>query len=64
MKNGELRTDDGERGPASNSKRQVKPEHGADSQLYKYNVMLSRLADLFEEDGDPEPPKPGRVDME
>ena len=27
-----------------------RPEHGADSQLHNYNVMLSRLGDLFEDD--------------
>jgi hypothetical protein len=37
-----------------------RPEHGADSQLHNYNVMLTRLGDLFGEDDEPEPPKPGK----
>jgi hypothetical protein len=34
-----------------------RPEHGADSQLHNYNVMLTRLGDLFGDDDEPEPPK-------
>ena len=32
------------------------PEHGAESQLHNYNVILTRLGDLFGGD-EPEPPK-------
>ncbi len=35
-----------------------KPEHGAESQLHNYNVMLTRLGDLFGDDDEPETPKP------
>ena len=34
-----------------------KPEPGAASQLHNYNVMLTRLGDLFGDD-EPESPKP------
>jgi hypothetical protein len=41
---------------AENTK--IRPEHGADSQLHNYNVMLTRLGDLFGDDEGPSPPKP------
>jgi len=42
---------------ASPANPRPRPEHGADSQLHNYNVMLTRLGDLFGDD-EPEPPKP------
>ena len=35
-----------------------RPEPGADSQLHNYNVILTRLGDLFGDNEDPGPPKP------
>jgi len=35
------------------TKSPSRPEHGADSQLHNYNVMLTRLGDLFGEDDEP-----------
>ncbi len=40
----------------SSRPQQSRPEHGADSQLHNYNVMLTRLGDLFGEDDEPAPP--------
>ena len=34
----------------------TRPEPGAESQLHNYNVMLTRLGDLFGEDVEPKPP--------
>lgn len=34
-----------------------RPEPGADSQLHNYNVMLSRLGDLFGDDEELVPPQ-------
>ncbi len=36
---------------------QPRPEPGAESQLHNYNVMLSRLGDLFGDEDEPAPPK-------
>ncbi len=45
-----------ERPADEDSAKTVKrPEPGAESQLHNYNVMLTRLGDLFGDDDEPEP---------
>lgn len=61
MKNEEVRTKNakGEIAPpeTASSADAKQPEPGANSQLHNYNIMLTRLGDLFDDD-EPEPPKP------
>ena len=60
MKNEKLRMkdDDAPKGEDKNPepKSSPRPEQGADSQLHNYNVMLTRLGDLFGEDEEAAPP--------
>ena len=40
------------------AKPKSRPEPGAESQLHNYNVILSRLGDLFADDDEPDLPSP------
>ena len=59
MKNEEGRIKS-EKAPTSEDKSVIgkSPEHGADSQLHNYNAVSWRLADMFGDEDEPEPPKP------
>ncbi|HTL27596.1 MAG TPA: hypothetical protein VL282_00180 [Tepidisphaeraceae bacterium] len=54
MKNEEVRMKNADDETAK-PKESPRPESGADSQLYNYNVMLTRLGDLFDDSEEPGP---------
>ena len=58
MKNEEVRMKDVPKAAADRpAVANPKPEPGTESQLHNYNVLLTRLGDLFGDDEEPEPPK-------
>lgn len=56
MKNEEVRMKN-EKEPRTAPEKKSRPGCGADSQLHNYNVMLTRLGDLFGDAEELEPPK-------
>ncbi len=57
MKNEEVRIkNEKNEQPENNPPAKPRPEHGAESQLHNYNVMLTRLGDLFDND-EQQPPQ-------